>query len=41
MQIKKLWITDRFGVKKKSWEFRVPTVYVFVVIPSQNLLFWD
>ena len=23
MQIKKLWNTDRFIVKKKSWKFRI------------------
>ena len=34
-------ITDGFSLKKKSWKIRVPIVYFFVVLHSQNLLFWD
>ena len=43
MQIKKLWITDRFSVKKKSWKFCIPEsffvsrVMVFSIIWGQRI----
>ena len=43
MQIKKLWITDCFSVKKKSWKFCIPEsffvsrVMVFSIIWGQRI----
>ena len=39
MQIEKVLINDRLLVSKLPWKFLIPTIHIFTVIYSWNLLF--